>query len=195
MGSPYVNIGLIALGANLPTGGVPPVVSVERAMDAVAERIGGTVARSALYRTAAYPAGSGPDFVNAAMRVQWRGPAAELLDLLHEVEAGFGRTRATRWEARVMDLDLIGLGDAVLPDPETRARWSALAPEEAARVVPDQLILPHPRLAERAFVLVPLADVAPDWIDPATGLSVAEMLAALPPGDRAAIRRVGGPDC
>lgn len=78
-----------------------------------------------------------------------------------------------------MDLDLIGFGDAVLPDAETRARWAALSVEKAGRVVPEQLIVPHPRLAERAFVLVPLADVAPEWVDPATGMSVREMVAAL----------------
>ena len=79
-----------------------------------------------------------------------------------------------------MDLDLIGFGDAILPDPETRARWAALSPEAAAKVVPDQLIVPHPRLAERGFVLVPLADVAPDWQDPTTGRSVRAMVQALP---------------
>lgn len=180
--------GLIALGANLPAGGIPPESSIPDAMERVAEAVGGPVRKSRLFRTPAFPADSGPDFVNAAMRVQWRDTPAALLDVLHRIEKGFGRTRAARWEARVMDLDLIGLGAALLPDPETRAEWAALPPAEAANVVPDQLILPHPRLAERAFVLVPLADVAPGWVDPATGHSVAGMLAALPHGARAAVR-------
>ena len=90
-----------------------------------------------------------------------------------------------------MDLDLIGLDDAILPDPQTRADWAGLSPEEAASVMPDQLILPHPRLAERAFVIVPLADVAPDWVDPATGLSVAAMFDALDPAERETVRPLG----
>ncbi len=171
--------GLIALGANLPSGSIPPELSVPRAMDQLEEMCGEGTARSRLFATPAFPAGAGPDFVNAAMRVEWRGTAEALLDALHGIEEAFGRTRDNRWEARVMDLDLIGFGDAILPSAEVRAKWAALSPEEAAKVVPDQLILPHPRLADRGFVLVPLADVAPDWVDPATGRSVRAMLDAL----------------
>lgn len=183
--------GLIALGANLSTGGMPPEMSVPAAMERLADRMAGTVVLSDLYHTPAFPAGSGPQFVNAAMRIEWRDTAESLLALLHDVEAEFGRTRANRWEARVMDLDLIGLDDAILPSAATRAEWANLSPEEAAAVVPDRLILPHPRLAERGFVLVPLADVAPDWVDPATGLSVAEMLAARPKSELSEIVRIG----
>ncbi len=170
---------LIALGANLPSGDNSPKASVSKAMDRLEELCVEGVARSRLFRTPAFPAGSGPDFVNAAMRVEWRNGAEALLSALHDIEEEFGRTRTARWEARVMDLDLIGFGDAVLPDAETRAKWAALPPEDAGRVVPDGLIVPHPRLAERPFVLVPLADVAPDWVNPATGLSVTTMLEAL----------------
>lgn len=180
--------GLIALGANLPSGGIPPETSVPLAMTRLAEVVGGPVMMSHLYHTPAFPAGSGPQFVNAAMRVQWRDGAEALLAVLHGIEKEFGRTRALRWEARVMDLDLIGFGDAVLPDAETRAEWAKLPPEIAATVVPDQLILPHPRLAERPFVLVPLADVAPDWVEPTSGLSVRQMLAARPEAELAEIR-------
>lgn len=175
-----VKVGLVALGANLPAGGMLPEISVPRAAALLVERVGGPHVISRFFHTPAFPAGSGPQFVNAAVRLEWRGPAVDLLALLHDIEEEFGRTRAERWEARVMDLDLVGLGDRILPDPETRAEWAALPPEKAAQVVPDQLILPHPRLSERGFVLVPLADVAPDWVDPATGQSVAQMLAARP---------------
>lgn len=183
-------VGLIALGANLPSGGMPPEMSVPRAMVRLAEQVGGDYRMSRLFHTPAFPPGSGPQFVNAAVRVEWGDTADALLALLHTIEEEFGRTRAHRWEARVMDLDLIGLGDAVLPDAKTRATWANLPPERAAQVVPDQLILPHPRLAERGFVLVPLADVAPDWVDPATGLSVAQMLAARPDTELAEIHPV-----
>jgi len=75
----------------------------------------------------------------------------------------------------------------VLPDAATQAAWAALPPAQQIARTPDRLILPHPRLAERAFVLVPLAEVAPDWTHPVTGRSVADMLAALPEGDRTAV--------
>lgn len=80
----------------------------------------------------------------------------------------------------MMDLDLIALGQNVLPDPDTQTAWARLPMDEAARRTPDQLILPHPRLADRGFVLVPLADIAPDWRHPQTGQTVLQMRDARP---------------
>lgn len=172
---------LVALGANLSSASENPRIAVSRAMDLLEERSGATLHRSRLWRTPAYPPGLGPDFVNAAAALSWSGSARDLLDLLHSIEAAFGRTRTRRWEARLMDLDLIALGRTVLPDIATQRHWAALSPERAARETPDRLVLPHPRMAERGFVLAPLCDIAPDWCHPVTGLSARAMLEALPP--------------
>jgi 2-amino-4-hydroxy-6-hydroxymethyldihydropteridine diphosphokinase len=182
------SLALIALGANLPAGGRAPEQTIADAMARIAQRAGGRSHASKLYLTPAFPAGSGPDFVNAALALEWSGTAHDLLALLHGIEAEFGRTRTDRWEARKMDLDLLALGAQVLPDAATQQAWAALSPEAAARDAPDRLILPHPRMAERSFVLVPLAEVAPHWRHPVTGLSVADMLAARPAEERAEIR-------
>lgn len=182
---------LVAFGGNLPMDGRPPEVTVARAMERLRSHAMGPFAASRLWRTPAFPAGSGPDYVNAAAAFDWRGGAAALLEVLHGIEAEFGRTRGARWSARIVDLDLLAVGDAVLPDAETQSQWRILAPERAAQEVPDTLILPHPRLAERGFVLVPLAEVAPDWRHPLTGRSVQQMRDALDPGALAEIVPLG----
>lgn len=127
------------------------------------------------------PAGSGPDYANAAATLRTTLGPQELLALLHEIEARFGRDRGTgRWSSRVLDLDLIGYHDLVMPDRETLQKWMALPLERQKVDAPDTLILPHPRLQDRGFVLAPLAEIAPGWIHPVTGQSIAGMLAALP---------------
>lgn len=185
---------LIALGANLPQGDNPPQSTLIHAIAAL-EQAGLTgVSVSRFYATPCFPAGAGPDYVNAAVTAPcpngW--DAARVLALLHDVEHRFGRKRETRWGMRTLDLDLLAMGEAVLPDPATWSHWHDLPPADQVRSAPDRLILPHPRLQDRAFVLIPLLDVAPDWRHPVTARSVAEMVAALSPGDRAEVQPLPG---
>ncbi len=111
-----------------------------------------------------------------------------LLAVLHEVEAHFGRTRARRWGGRTLDLDLLAVSDLVLPDLAGWTHWHDLPAECQTTQAPQTLILPHPRLQDRAFVLVPLMDIAPDWRHPVTGKTVTEMLHSLPPAEIDAVR-------
>lgn len=107
---------------------------------------------------------------------------------LHQIEADIGRDRsAGRWRARTLDLDLLAYNDVVMPSLEVQLNWMQLPPEQQQEQAPDQLILPHPRLHQRGFVLVPLAEIASHWSHPVTGQTVGQMLDKLTATDLAGI--------
>jgi len=158
----------IALGANLPSRAGPPRATLRAALQALAQN-GVRVARlSPLYRTPAWPDPREPEFVNAAAVIETKLSPADLLATLQQTETHFGRERSAANAPRTLDLDIL---------------------DYEGRVEQGPPVLPHPRMTARAFVLVPLADVAPNWRHPVTGESVASLLAALPEAERAAVKR------
>lgn len=178
-----LSFGIIALGANLPSTERDVSETLRSALGILhAEPNISISAVSRLWRTPAFPPGAGPDYVNAVALIATTLLPEALLARLHAIEADFGRDRGTgRWSSRVLDLDLVGLDDLVLPDGATLRRWIDLDADRQRVETPDRLLLPHPRMQDRGFVLGPLAEIAPGWHHPLTGLTVAAMLAALGP--------------
>lgn len=181
---------IIALGSNLKSSSQPVDAALTSALALLADESLAVLENSSFYHTPAFPPGSGPDFVNAAAVLETGLDAEAVLARLHDVEERLGRRRRERWGPRVIDLDLLAHGDAVFPDEETVRHWMDLPPDQQMSRAPDRLILPHPRLHERAFVLIPLAEIAPDWRHPVLQQTVAEMAAALPKAARDEVRRI-----
>lgn len=181
---------LIALGANLPVGETDMIETLRAALRELQAR-GVSVRRiGRFYQTPCFPKDAGPDYINACAALSSDLAPTALLEVLHAVEADLGRTRDVRWGARSLDLDLLAVGHKIMPDLAGYEMWRDLPVSAQTTEAPDQLILPHPRLHERAFVLVPLLDVAPDWRHPVSGLTVREMHDALPAMDRAEVKPV-----
>ena len=151
---------LIALGANMPSRAGAPFETLRAAL-ATLEEAGVTVLKvSSLLETTAWPDPTDPPFVNAAASHQTALNPLALLELLHATETAYGRVRSRVNAPRPLDLDLLAHGNTV--------------------VTSELLSLPHPLIARRRFVLEPLAEIAPHWRHPISGLTTLEMLAALP---------------
>lgn len=157
---------LVAFGANLPSPAGEPRETIKAAMDRLAILGVEVIKRSRFYRTSPVPPSGQPDFVNMVAEVRSDLSAEALLQVLHKIEKEFGRTRKDRWEARSLDLDLLAFHETVTPKSEVKSCTS--------------LMLPHPRLHERRFVLEPLAEIAPGWVHPLLLQTSVDLLAALP---------------
>ena len=160
---------LLGLGANLPSPEFgAPRRTLEAALEAVSDAGLRVVRRSRWYESTAVPASDQPNFVNGVAEVETDFGPAEVLTRLHEVEARFGRVRRVRWEARIVDIDLLAYHDLVVGDAGHQL---------------EGMVLPHPRMHERLFVLKPLAEMAPDWRHPVLRKTAAELMVGLPEGD------------
>ena len=159
---------LIGLGANLVSKQFgAPSDTLEAALLALEKNGVTIVARSRWYKSAPVPVSDQPWFVNGVIAVATQHSPEPLLDVLLEIEHEFGRERGVANAARVLDLDLIDFGGKIL--------------EKSADNDGPALQLPHPRLAERAFVLLPLAEIAPNWRHPINRRHIDDLIADLPP--------------
>ena len=156
---------IIALGANLPSRFGDPAQTLLAARAAMDESGLRVVAESRIWLTAPVPLSDQPWYHNAVVAVETGLAPLAILERLQEIEYDFGRVRTSRNAPRLLDLDLVAYDDVIVDRPA--------------------LIVPHPRMHERAFVLRPMAEIAPDWRHPVSGLTMDQMIAALPDDQQA----------
>jgi 2-amino-4-hydroxy-6-hydroxymethyldihydropteridine diphosphokinase len=152
----------LGLGANLGD----RQAAIERAL-ALLARVCGPLERSTIYETPPWGDPDQPPYLNLVVRGGTRLRPDELLQAAKEIERALGRRATRRWGPRVIDIDLLAYGDLVVQTPT--------------------LQVPHPRLHERGFVLVPLVELAPAWRHPVLHRTAAELLASLPPQETAGV--------
>jgi 2-amino-4-hydroxy-6-hydroxymethyldihydropteridine diphosphokinase len=162
---------LVAVGSNITSRAGPPLATCQAAVRELAHHGVAVRATSSWYESAPVPLSEQPWYVNGVVRLDTVHTPRTLLARLHDMEAMFGRERSVPNAPRTLDLDLLAYGELVMGQ--------------------GPVLLPHPRLHERAFVLLPLRDVAPNWRHPVFGQSVLEMIAALGQGiEKQGIRRI-----
>ena len=174
------NIFLVALGSNMNLGTAQPIEIIRNAVTELIKFDINLISLSRLYETPAFPEGSGPNFINSAVKVEANYSPNEILQKLHEIEQKFDRKRASRWSARTLDLDLLAFEGHVLPSRKIFQKWFDLPISEQKQKIPHELVLPHPRMQDRAFVLFPLLDIEPKWTHPTLKKTVLQLYEELP---------------
>ena len=150
---------VIALGANLPSKFGAPRETLQAALQRLPQQGIRVLRLSHFYASDAWPDPRDPPFVNAVAVVDTELSPVEIMGVLHAVEAEFGRLRSAKNAPRTLDLDLIDYDGLIQAGPP---------------------VLPHPRMQNRAFVLIPLRDVAPGWCHPVSHKTVETLIAELP---------------
>ena len=160
----------LGIGGNLVPDGYDNLLDALEAAIAQIAVIAPVTARSGWYKTAPVPVSDQPDFLNAVLAVQTADTPDALLAQLNQIEAGFGRVRSIRNAARVLDIDILFFGNQIITE--------------------EELQIPHPRLHQRAFVLRPLNEIAPNFCHPVNGRSARALyqdFLAGPDGDQACL--------
>ena len=159
----------LGIGSNLPGSYASSEALVKQAIDRLGRARLRICAVSPLYRTQPIGPAGQDTYVNACLAISTNLSPEGLLRMLHAIEAEFGRARRVKWGPRTLDIDVL---------------------DYRGKILDQRMILPHPRIAQRGFVLVPLYDIAPNWRHPVTGVPIETLKKQLPIGETKAVRRL-----
>ena len=181
---------LISFGANIPGPLGCPAKTLDFAIKEFQCLDILIVKKSQIYSSLAFPDPKKPAYLNGCLQVLVNCGPNDLLCKLKAIEKMMGRRTNHRWGSRVCDLDLLSFESKVLPSSEVFNYWYKMPLKNQILEKPDELLLPHPRIQDRAFVLKPLLEVAAGWMHPVHNLTVKEMFNFLPKEERDAVKEI-----
>ena len=167
---------LIALGSNLEINNMTSLVLIKKALNCFSEFNMTIIKESSFWESKSYPDKDQPNFINAVCKVYSELEPKYILSQLKCIEKMLGRKFNKRWGNRVLDLDLLSFGFDILPNKVIFNKWYKMPLKQQLSCQPNELILPHPRIQDRLFVLIPMNEVAPEWIHPILNKSPKELI-------------------
>ncbi len=167
---------IIGMGSNQDYRKISPVDILENAKIKMREQKIEIVVESKNFESPAFPKNRGPTFVNCVLLAKFFGSPQNLLLELQKIELELGRSRKERWAQRSCDLDILAIDNLILPSITEFNYWANLELEEQMKTAPSNLIIPHPRIQDRAFVLKPLKSISSDWSHPVFKKTADELL-------------------
>lgn len=175
---------LIAFGANISGPFGNPTETLKHALKEFQVESLLIKKKSKLYSSLSFPDPRKPKYINGCVQISVSCSASDVLKRLKQIEKKMGRQKKYRWDSRVCDLDLLSFDNQVTPNVETFNHWYKMPLEHQIVEKPVQLLLPHPRIQDRAFVLKPLLEFAASWRHPVLNRTVKEMFNFLPELER-----------
>ena len=175
---------LISCGANIPGPFGKPYQTLLRAFEEFKSEGLFIEKKSRLYSSVAFPDPKKPRYVNGCLEISANCEENDVLKRLKRIEIKMGRQKNSRWGSRICDLDLLSCDDRIYPSHQIFDYWFRLPLENQFLEKPEELLLPHPRIQDRAFVLKPLLELASNWRHPVFNLTVKEMFDFLPRAEK-----------
>lgn len=166
----------IALGSNVEATNVKKIEVINNTLDCFSKFDISLIRVSSFWESKSYPDKTQPNFINAVSEVSANLNPYQFLGVLKEIEIMFGRKKNKRWGNRVLDLDILSSSSLIIPNLLVLNKWIKMPLLQQTKVQPGKLILPHPRIQDRLFVLKPLSELSPNWVHPVLNKSILELI-------------------